>query len=1173
MLTLSDKLKQAIGGGVRTSLYPIVKIYPGIGIDSTVDDDAESLNISIKETNISGEAYKPLLLNVPTIKSSADIVNSKYTISSVSISISNSLYKGLVFSDDIQSILNSRTEIYYCANGITDLEDCLLIYTGTIRRFTQSKNSVNLTLEDLTEEKLETKIPATLIEDVNSYSEDKLGQPYPMVYGYVDKSPTVINTFNDIEIDKPSETIFGLWNKINSVNYQNSYITGSNHPLLRDQGNGVGWLTSNASLSVFNDGYLPVMEKLGHQFGSRQNTNPTETKVYEFENATFNSPAKINLNENVFLYEEYAEDSETDEIYGKGDLGVPTRIYRPIEELSFYAKNNPGSGYESGSFSINYPRSCNKFFGYTGNSLSDVVSRDITIFEGNNNGPLVLDNDETNLDSLYDDNWENGDKTWWKPTAINSNTASNDEHWSNEDSNWSGSGYESKFPVDYIQNNDGNSGLHINSQVNYKFDSGAFARLKLNQNVGSYPCVTKILYNMHYHTPSNEVNESYNLGGVIFYQILYYHPICFWVERQLLNDSIEDNRNFGDMDESTNNWHKYYDTEDWVTECQVPNEEHSFHEDSSEHRYTTYDLLAGNDYDNIILGFNDTSSYDSINIGMPNVAGNSFNVINEHGSAMASLRNVYVLQDCLITDIYNQNFFASVVGRKDGSDNVYSKPQFILSDILTNELSLAPLLELPSVDIDDDWISSFTLNQQKEAKGIIENLFKSSVYIPSFNSRGEFKFINTEQKSWDENNDILINNDDILNYSYTLTKLDDIKNQINVKYKKDYGSDEFAKQTGYQIENNDGNFYDMSSLPINPTNQYSTNYYGISEEDCKLEFESEYIRDKETARKLQRKLLMWYCNQHLIIKLDLSIKYIYLEVGDTIRFDKLIGNNLAFGNDYTTEYVKNGQLIFPTFFIKNINKSNNKISIEAVQLHRCDFGLEDNDLGLFDIPNPYDNNIYEPEIEQDFIFDVEWDGGINNVGRQPINAIVNSNLMGDIGVETAIFQGLWLRSSNYEFQWKEFDWQDEYKTFPQGTWDINVYGVYADTGIINRDDINSDTGFGGFSRFTHRISNHLELIEEFNSDLEVKMTAEFLINNGEESGIKYVDFIYHPTVTPGDVTGDQIVNILDVVNLVQYILGQTEFNNDQLLAADLNEDSIVNILDVVNLVQIILGLD
>ena len=1170
MLTLPPKLKQAIGNGVKTSLYPIVKIYPGVGIDSIVDGDTESLNLSIKETNISGLNYKPLLLNIPTIKSSADIVNSKYTISSVSLSISNSLYKGLVFSDDIQSILNSRTEIYYCANGITDLEDCLLIYTGTIRRFTQSKNSVNLTLEDLTEEKLETKIPSTLIEDADSYSEDKLGQPYPMVYGYVDKSPTIINTFNDIEIDKPSEIIFGLWDKINSVNYQNPYITGQNHPLLRDQGNGVGWLTQNASLSVFTSGYLPIMEKLGHQFGSRQNTDPAETIVYEFENATTTNSAKINLNENVFLYEEYAEDSETQEVYGKGNIGVPTRIYRPIEEVSFYVKNHFASNLSNGNLYLNYPRSCNKFFGYTGNSLHDVVSREITVYEGSTDNYLELDNDETNLDPLYDDNWENGDKTWWKPTEINTNVASGDEHWANVDTNWTGSGYEGKIPVNYIQNNDHNSGLHINSQYNYLRDSGAFARLKLNQNVGSFPCVTKILYNMHYHTPSNEVNTTYNLGGVSFYQLLYYHPICFWVERQLINDAPEDNTNFGDMDEDRNNWHKNYDTEDWVTECQVPNHEHSFFENSSEHRYTTDYSLAGDNYDNIILGFNDTSSYDSINVGMPNNLHTGY-AINIHGSAMASLRNVYVLQDCLVTDIYNQDFFVSVVGRKDGSDNVYTKPQFILSDILTNELSFAPLIELPSTDIDDDWISSFTLNEQKEAKNVVENLFKSSVYIPSFNSKGELKFINTEQKFWDKNNDTLINNSDIINYSYSLTKLDDIKNQINIKYKKDYGSDEFLEQTGYEIKNNDGNFYDMSSIQIYPTYEYNTNYYGISEDDCKLEFESEYIRDEVTARKLQRKLLMWYCNQHLIIKLDLSIKYIYLEVGDTIRFDQLIGNNLAFGNDYTTEYVKNGQLIFPSFFIKNINKSNNKVSIEAVQLHRCDFGLEDGDLGLFDIPNHYDNNIYEPEIEQDFIFDVQWDGGINNVGRQPINAIVETNLMGDIGVETSICQGMWVRSCNQTFDWKEFEWQEEYKTFPQGNWSIGAMPVYGDTGIINREDVYSDTSFGGFTTFTHKISNHLELINEFDGSLEIVMTAEFLIGNGSESGVKYVDFIYQPGITLGDLTGDQVVNILDVVNLVQYILGQAELDDNQLIAADLTEDGIVNILDIVTLVQVILG--
>ena len=75
MLELSDKLKQAIGNGVRTSLYPFVKIYEGYSIGDVIPDDAESINLSIKETSIASDGnvqyYKPLLLNVPTIKSSA----------------------------------------------------------------------------------------------------------------------------------------------------------------------------------------------------------------------------------------------------------------------------------------------------------------------------------------------------------------------------------------------------------------------------------------------------------------------------------------------------------------------------------------------------------------------------------------------------------------------------------------------------------------------------------------------------------------------------------------------------------------------------------------------------------------------------------------------------------------------------------------------------------------------------------------------------------------------------------------------------------------------------------------------------------------------------------------------------------------------------------------------
>ena len=54
---------------------------------------------------------------------------------------------------------------------------------------------------------------------------------------------------------------------------------------------------------------------------------------------------------------------------------------------------------------------------------------------------------------------------------------------------------------------------------------------------------------------------------------------------------------------------------------------------------------------------------------------------------------------------------------------------------------------------------------------------------------------------------------------------------------------------------------------------------------------------------------------------------------------------------------------------------------------------------------------------------------------------------------------------------------------------------------------------------------------------------------------------------PGDINGDDVINVLDVVLLVNMILDSTDF----LSTADLNGDNIINILDVVLLVNLILG--
>ena len=81
--------------------------------------------------------------------------------------------------------------------------------------------------------------------------------------------------------------------------------------------------------------------------------------------------------------------------------------------------------------------------------------------------------------------------------------------------------------------------------------------------------------------------------------------------------------------------------------------------------------------------------------------------------------------------------------------------------------------------------------------------------------------------------------------------------------------------------------------------------------------------------------------------------------------------------------------------------------------------------------------------------------------------------------------------------------------------------------------------------------------------------------NNEIDTAWMISVIYDLTMTNneilGDINQDGIINVLDVVTLINFILATDIPTEDESWASDLNQDSIINVLDVVLIINIILN--
>jgi len=98
--------------------------------------------------------------------------------------------------------------------------------------------------------------------------------------------------------------------------------------------------------------------------------------------------------------------------------------------------------------------------------------------------------------------------------------------------------------------------------------------------------------------------------------------------------------------------------------------------------------------------------------------------------------------------------------------------------------------------------------------------------------------------------------------------------------------------------------------------------------------QGKYIRDHPTAKKFADWFLMWSCNQHLKMKIKLPLKMMFLEIGDFVDFDAILGGVEPYGIDYINDGEGiNSQEVFKNFLITSTNKTLEWVEIECIQMH------------------------------------------------------------------------------------------------------------------------------------------------------------------------------------------------------------------------------------------------
>jgi len=304
----------------------------------------------------------------------------------------------------------------------------------------------------------------------------------------------------------------------------------------------------------------------------------------------------------------------------------------------------------------------------------------------------------------------------------------------------------------------------------------------------------------------------------------------------------------------------------------------------------------------------------------------TFAQINFTEISKVTIKDIIARTKLKIDKVFSSDFYANIKGRSKDTP----QPPEIISHILTNELGQN--INITSTNY-TGWEYAFTVDKKINSKKLIEQLSSVSPYIPRFNNMGEFIFTEIPETYIAPDPELIIKEEDVIDFSFSRTKIEDVYTKILFKHNYDYARDEFQSSVESDIldiiPNYDHTFY---GFKISDNGEYDHAESTLIIDDDR----GKYIRDDNTARAFADWFLMWSCNQHLKMKVKLPLKYMRLEIGDMVGYNEILGGVKPYGIDYKNGDTVNGQSVFNSFMVTSTNKTLEYVEIECIQMHNLD---------------------------------------------------------------------------------------------------------------------------------------------------------------------------------------------------------------------------------------------